>query len=137
MEARAEERPFLAEPPDGRIALQQQLVASDAFFRLLGVRLAFRDDLVQPTGILHGGLHALLIDSAIAQALLTTLHPAYSVVTVHLDTKYFAPVSGGELLAEATVIRKGRRVAHGEAIVRSPAGTRYAQGWGVFAVTGG
>lgn len=141
--------PFLPEPPPGRIALQEQVVGSDPFFRLLGIRLdaagpdhatlalSFRSDLVQPTGILHGGLHGILIDSAIAQALLTTIHPAFSVVTVHLDTKYFTPVSGGQVFAAATVIRKGKRIAHGEAIVRDQAGTLVAQGWGVFAVRGG
>jgi uncharacterized protein (TIGR00369 family) len=140
--------PFLGEPPAGRVELQRQLVAGDPFFRLLGVRLddarqdhvtlalAFRSDLVQPTGILHGGLHGILIDSAIAQALLTTIRPGFSVVTVHLDTKYFAPVTGGQVFAEATVVRKGKRIAHGEAVVRDEAGTRVAQGWGVFAVTG-
>jgi uncharacterized protein (TIGR00369 family) len=145
---RAGEWPFLAEPPHGRIALQRQMIDSDAFFRLLGVRLVeaqqdratlaltVRDQLMQPTGILHGGLHALLIDSAIAQALLTTLHPACSVVTVHLDTKYFSPVSQGEVFAAASVVRKGKRIAHGEAVVRSDSGKRIAQGWGVFAITG-
>jgi len=143
------EWPFLPEPPADRIDLQRRLVESDPFFRLLGLRLheagqdrvtlalAFRADLVQPTGILHGGLHGILIDSAIAQALLTTIRPAFSVVTVHLDTKYFAPVTGGEVFASATVVRKGKRIAHGEAIVRDDAGTLVAQGWGVFAVTGG
>ena len=111
--------PFHTEVPPGRIELQRQLVESDPFFRLLGVRfhdggpdtatlvLPFRADLVQPTGILHGGLHGILIDSAIAQALLTTIRPAFSVVTVHLDTKYFAPVRGGEVLATATVRAEG------------------------------
>lgn len=141
--------PFHAEVPPGRIALQRQLVESDPFFRLLGVRfheagpdtatlaLAFRADLVQPTGILHGGLHGILIDSAIAQALLTTIRPAFSVVTVHLDTKYFAPVRGGEVLATATVVRKGKRIAHGEATVLDDGGKLIARGWGVFAITGG
>ena len=141
--------PFEAEVPRGRIELQRRLVESDPFFRLLGVRfhdagpdtatlaLAFRADLVQPTGILHGGLHGLLIDSAIAQALLTTIRPGFSVVTVHLDTKYFAPVRGGEVVATATVVRKGKRIAHGEATVHDDAGTVVARGWGVFAVTGG
>jgi uncharacterized protein (TIGR00369 family) len=141
--------PFLATAPPGRIDLQRQLVDSDPFFRRLGVHLheadadrvtlalAFRPDLVQPTGILHGGLHCILIDSAIAQALLTTIRPAFSVVTVHLDTKYFAPVMRGQIFASAHVVRKGKRIAHGEAIVRDDAGTLVAQGWGVFAVTGG
>lgn len=141
--------PFLSEPPSDRIDLQRQLVASDPFFRLLGVRfedarqdhvtlaLTFRPDLVQPTGILHGGLYGILIDSAIAQALLTTLGPAFVVVTVHLDTKFFAPVKSGEVFADAKVVRKGKRIAHGEAVVRDEAGIRVAQGWGVFAVTPG
>lgn len=141
--------PFHAAVPQGRIELQRQLVESDPFFRLLGVRLhdagpdtatlalAFRADLVQPTGILHGGLHGILIDSAIAQALLTTIRPGFSVVTVHLDAKYFAPVGGGEVLAAAAVVRKGKRIAHGEAMVRDDTGTVVARGWGVFAVTGG
>jgi uncharacterized protein (TIGR00369 family) len=135
--------------PAGRIDGLRQLVEGDPFFRLLGVRLheagpdtatlalAFRADLVQPTGILHGGLHGILIDSAIAQALLTTIRPGFTVVTVHLDTKYFAPVRAGELLATATVVRKGRRIAHGEATVRDEDATVVARGWGVFAVTGG
>lgn len=141
--------PFYAEVPPGRIELQRQLVESDPFFRLLGVRfhdagpdtatlaLTFRADLVQPTGILHGGLHGILIDSAIAQALLTRIRPAFSVVTVHLDTKYFAPVRSGEVFATATVVRQGKRIAHGEATVQDDAGTLIARGWGVFAVTGG
>jgi len=59
------------------------------------------------------------------------------VVTVHLDTKYFAPVTGGQVFADARVVRKGKRIAHGEAVVRDETGTPVAQGWGVFAVTGG
>lgn len=145
----ASDWPFLDEPPTGRADEQRRLVDGDPFFRLLGVRLedvgperatlalAFRPDLVQPTGILHGGLHGILIDSAIAQALLTTIRPGFSVVTVHLDTKYFAPVTGGRVVADATVVRKGKRIAHGEAVVRDEAGTAVARGWGVFAVTGG
>jgi len=59
------------------------------------------------------------------------------VVTVHLDTKYLAPVTGEQVFADARVVRKGKRIAHGEAVVRDEAGTLVAQGWGVFAVTSG
>ena len=140
--------PFLDETPPDRFELQRLLVESDPFFQLLGVTLeaagqdqatlalSFRPNLVQPTGILHGGLHSILIDSAIAQALLTTIRPGFTVVTVHLDAKYFAPVRGGRVTATATVVRKGKRIAHGEALVRDEAGAVVAQGWGVFAVTG-
>ena len=79
--------PFLGEMPPDRAELQRQVVAGDPFLRLLGfsfgearsdetpLSVAYRADLTQPTGILHGGLHALLIDTAIALALLTTIRP--------------------------------------------------------------
>lgn len=81
----ASDWPFFAEMPPERAALQRQLVDGDPFLGLLGVRfqdagadtatlaVTFRADLAQPTGILHGGLHSILIDTAIAQALLTTI----------------------------------------------------------------
>src|SRR5262245_49774235 len=121
--------PFLAEMPRDRAELQRQLVDGDPFLRLLGLSfdaarsdaatlsVGYRADLTQPTGILHGGLHALLIDTAIAQALLTTIRPGFSVVTVRLDTNYFAPVRSGRIVASARVVRKGKRIAHGEAVV--------------------
>jgi acyl-CoA thioesterase len=140
--------PFLADMPPDRGDLQRQVVDGDSFLRLLGLRfgevrsdgvtlsLAYRTDLTQPTGILHGGLQSILIDTAIAQALLTTLRPGFSVVTVRLDTNYFAPVRSGRIVASARVVRKGKRIAHGEAVVTDEHDGMVAQGWGVFAVVG-
>jgi uncharacterized protein (TIGR00369 family) len=140
--------PFLAEMPAERLELQRQLVDGDPFLGSLGVRfheartdeatltLAFRAGLAQPTGILHGGLHGILIDTAIAQALLTTIRPGWSVVTVRLDTNYFAPVRSGRVVVNANVVRKGKRIAHGEAVVTGEDATLVARGWGVFAVVG-
>lgn len=140
--------PFLDVMPSERTALQRQLVDGDPFLGALGVRLrdlqsgvatlelAFRDDLTQPTGILHGGLHGILIDTAIAQALLTTIRPGFSVVTVHLETSYFAPVRSGRVLVTATVVRRGKRLAHGDAVVTDEHEALVARGSGVFAVVG-
>lgn len=144
----ASDWPFFAEMPPERAALQRQLVDGDPFLGLLGLRfqhagadtatlaVTFRADLAQPTGILHGGLHSILIDTAIAQALLTTIRPGFSVVTVRLDTNYFAPVRSGRVAASATVVRKGKRIAHGEAVVTDERDAVVARGWGVFAVVG-
>jgi uncharacterized protein (TIGR00369 family) len=144
----ASEWPFLDAMPPGRVELQRQLVEGDRFLGSLGVSfrdagrdtatlaVAYRADLTQPTGILHGGLHSILIDTAIAQALLTTIRPGFSVVTVRLDTNYFAPVRSGRVVADARVVRKGKRIAHGEAVVTDERDTVIAQGWGVFAVVG-
>jgi len=140
--------PFLDAMPDERVALQRQLVDGDPFLSRLGLRFCdaghdvatlavdFRADLTQPTGILHGGVLSVLVDTAIAQAMLTTIRPGFSVVTVRLDTNYFGAVRSGRVVANARVVRKGKRIAHGEAVVSDEAGALMAQGWGVFAVTG-
>jgi uncharacterized protein (TIGR00369 family) len=138
--------PFLAAMPEERLALQRQLVDGDAFLGKFGIRFRdasadaatlavdFRADLTQPTGILHGGVLSILVDTAIAQAMLTTIRPGRSVVTVRLDTNYFGAVRGGRIVAHAKVVKKGKRIAHGEAVVTDENGGVMAQGWGVFAV---
>jgi acyl-coenzyme A thioesterase PaaI-like protein len=72
----------------------------------------------------------------LAQALPTTIRPGFSVVTVRLDTNYFAPVRSGRIVASAWVVRKGKRIAHGEAVVTDEHDEMVARGWGVFAVIG-
>ncbi|MEO6026676.1 MAG: PaaI family thioesterase [Candidatus Binatia bacterium] len=62
--------------------------------------------------------------------------PGFSVVTVRLDTNYFAPVRSGRVVANATVVRKGKRIAHGEAVATDERDQVGARGWGVFAVVG-
>ena len=112
--------------PEERTAQLRSILAADAFARLVGVRLdaaetdaatlslAWREDLRQPTGLLHGGVYAVLADTAVVHALGTTLRASFSLVTVRLDTSYFEPVRAGRLTARAHVVRKGRRLAHVE-----------------------
>ena len=89
------------------------------FFKLLGIELvevepgravlsvAWRPDLCQPAGILHGGVIASLVDTAIAQSILLT--PRYMaaherrhrIVSVDLRIKYLRPVSEGVITCEA------------------------------------
>jgi uncharacterized protein (TIGR00369 family) len=144
----ASDWPFLDDMPPGRGELLRQIVDGDPFLRLLGLTycdvgsdaatlaIGFRPDLTQPTGILHGGIATILVDTAIAQAMLTTIRPGLSVVTIRLDTNYFMPVREGRIVASARVVRKGKRIAHGEGVVTDDAGRVVAQGWGVFGVTG-
>jgi acyl-coenzyme A thioesterase PaaI-like protein len=56
---------------------------------------------------------------------------------VPIDTNYCAPVRSGQIVASARVVRKGKRIAHGEAVVTDEDDGMVAQGWGVFAVIGG
>src|SRR5436190_1644401 len=104
----------------------RQLFTTFPFFKLLGIKLveiephrarlsvAWREDLLQPAGLLHGGIVATLIDTAIAQSLILT--KAYrearkqgaQIVTVELGAKYLRPVTGGTIVCEARTPRVGR-----------------------------
>jgi uncharacterized protein (TIGR00369 family) len=116
------------------------------FFKLMGIELVdiepgravlaatWRDDLCQPAGIMHGGVLASLVDTAIAQAiLLTPQHLAIraqggGMVTIDLRLKYLRPVSAGRVLCEARTVRVGRQIVHATATVTDAAGKEVALG---------
>lgn len=97
-------------------------------------RIQYREDLTQPTGIMHGGIIATLIDTGIAHAILMTdafqqvMNEGAAMVTVDLRVKYFRPVSAGIITCECTVPRIGRSLLHCEAVVRNEAGKDVARG---------
>lgn len=116
------------------------------FFRLIGLevldlspgwsktRLEFRPDLVQPAGIMHGGILASLIDTGIAHALLLTdrfqelRDQRGALVSVDLRVKFLRPVSAGMVTCEATVVRLGRHIMHVEAVVTNDEDKEVARG---------
>lgn len=120
------------------------------FFQLIGLdvldvapgrsttRLAYRPDLTQPFGIMHGGVIASLVDTGIAQALLLTdrfqevQQQGGAIVSVDLRIKYFRPVTEGALVCESTIVRLGRQVIHAESVVRNEAGKEVARGDAIY-----
>jgi uncharacterized protein (TIGR00369 family) len=92
-------------------------------------------ELVQPRSMLQGGLVATLVDTAARMSLRTTLKPEHDAVTIHLDTKYFRPVYGERVVAESSVVRRGRTLAHIDVAVLDDNGTLVARGWCVFKLT--
>jgi len=118
----------------------QEFFQSFAFNQLLGMELvnvepgkarlsiAWRADLCQPAGIMHGGVIASLADTAIAHAILLTA-PHLEVrtqgggmVSVDLRLKYLRPVSSGKIYCDARVVRLGRQIIHADAVVTDEAG---------------
>lgn len=87
--------------------------------------------------IAHGGLVATMIDSSTGAAVSTTLEPGQRIATVDLQVDYHRPVAlhDAPIVARATVVHMGRRLAHAACTVR--VGTRVvATGRAVYAVTG-
>lgn len=138
--------PFLDVHPDDRYQIAAERVEATPFFQALGlhldetavdyarVSLVTGPHLVNPLGITHGGVHASLIDTAIGQALLTTIKPGYGMSTIDMDVKYFKPTTRGRLVAEGRIVRKGKRIAHGEVSLYDEERNLVAKGWCVYAI---
>jgi uncharacterized protein (TIGR00369 family) len=92
------------------------------FARLIGMRLVdlkpdeaaiaieMRDDLRQPSGVLHGGVTATLIDTAMAFAVRTRLELTEATATIDLTVHFLRPHITGTLICTAKVVRAGKRI---------------------------
>lgn len=74
------------------------------------IAIKMRDELRQPHGLLHGGITATLIDTAMAFAVLTRLGKDEKASTIDLTIHYTRPHTGGAVICKARVIRGGKRI---------------------------
>ncbi|MFT3743841.1 MAG: PaaI family thioesterase [Pyrinomonadaceae bacterium] len=116
----------MAETPTEITAEQRERAAKVLhelpFAKLIGMRLVdlqldlavikidMRDDLRHPGGILHGGVTATLIDTAMAYAVRTRVGPTDPTATIDLTVHYLRPHIDGTFTCTAKVVRAGRRI---------------------------
>ena len=93
-----------------------------SFAKLIGMRLVdlkpdeasiaieMRDDLRQPSGVLHGGVTATLIDTAMAFAVRTRLGLDEATATIDLTVHYVRPHLSGAFTCTAKLVRAGKRI---------------------------
>lgn len=73
-----------------------------------------RTELLNPSGVMHGGASFGLADSAVAAALLTIYGPGNALLTIEMKINYLEPIVSGTVVAEASVLRSSRRSAYAE-----------------------
>jgi len=81
------------------------------------IALDIRKDHFHPGGVVHGGVAFTLADSSMAIALMSDLEMAGQVSTIELKISYIAAVREGKLVAEGSIVRRGKRVAFMESKV--------------------
>jgi uncharacterized protein (TIGR00369 family) len=83
-----------------------------------------------PLGIVHGGVAATLLDSALSCAVHTTLAPGERYTTVDLHVHYTRAVGHdhGRITATGTVVHRGNRIATAEGRIVDDAGRLVAHG---------
>jgi uncharacterized protein (TIGR00369 family) len=85
---------------------------------------------LNPSGTVHGGLAATLLDSAMGLAIWTTLEKGLSQTTLEFKISLIRPITPGMGLirAEGTVLNCGRRVGTAEGRITDERGRLLAHG---------
>ncbi len=84
------------------------------------MRMRYRPQISNPTGAVHGGAIVALCDTCFYVALASIYGRDQDTTTVSLQCSFLAPaVAPHDLVAEAIVLRAGRRICYGEVTVRS------------------
>ncbi len=83
---------------------------------------------LQLQGIMHGGAIATLVDTAVAMAILGASEPGDRFTTIEMKINYLSPVREGRVVAEAKLIRDGRRIVVAECDVFEHRGRLAAKG---------
>ena len=114
------------------------------FAQLIGMRLVglkmdeatiaieMRDDLRQPSGVLHGGVTATLIDTAMAFAVRTRLPLEAATATIDLTVHYLRPLTEGNATCIAKTVRAGKRIFTVSAEVFNDEGKLIATGLSTY-----
>ncbi|MEK4030311.1 PaaI family thioesterase [Pseudobacillus sp. FSL P4-0506] len=96
------------------------------------VRMPITDLSNNSLNIVHGGVTATVLDSAMGSAAYTATPEGYATVTSNLNIHYIAPGTGDELTVKARVLHKGSKtiVVEGEALRAD--GKKVAHATGTF-----
>jgi uncharacterized protein (TIGR00369 family) len=72
--------------------------------------------------VVHGGVMATLVDASVAGAIHSAAEATLEEMeplTIDMDVNYHAPVTGGDIVANAEIVDRGRTIAVGETEVRN------------------
>jgi uncharacterized protein (TIGR00369 family) len=81
-------------------------------------RMTIKPEYLQGAGLVQGGLMVALADETIAHAIMTVLKENEGLTTVELKSNFLAPVKEGELVAEASVFKKGKSIIIGDCLIQ-------------------
>ncbi|GEP93543.1 uncharacterized domain 1-containing protein [Chitinophaga terrae (ex Kim and Jung 2007)] len=71
-----------------------------------------RDEMLNPSGVLHGGVTAAIMDDIIG-ATMFTLNEQHYYTTINNVIDYFAVAKKGEtIIADTSIVRKGKQMAN-------------------------
>ena len=91
-----------------------------------------------PNGVVHGAVLFTLVDTAMGKATMSVLdEPGVYCASIEVSLRFIRPAVSGRLHATASVVKRGRSLAHLEARVTGDDGRVIATAAGTFAILGG
>lgn len=72
------------------------------------IEVAWREDLTQQQGFVHGAVIAAMVDTACGYAAFTLMPPDVEVVTVEFKINFVAPAVGDKIIARGRVTKAGK-----------------------------
>jgi uncharacterized protein (TIGR00369 family) len=87
-------------------------------------------------GLVHGGMLAILADTACGLSIRSAMEPGRLHVTSDLDIHFLAPAKPGRLVGRGKAITVGRSLAFAEASIEDGAGRLLAKAQSRFSVRG-
>ena len=134
---------------DERTAITQELrarVARSRFHRSFGMEVddaslgevvlgwEAREEHLNLQGLVHGGVLATLLDTAMGLAIRSALDPSRRHVTIEMGVHYLRPAHPGRIRARGRVARIGREIAFADAEVIDAQDRVLARATGTFSV---
>lgn len=100
-------------------------------------KMPVRPEYLQGAKAVQGGLLVALADECIAHAMMTVMSPEEGLTTVELKSNFLAGVSSGDLIADATVFKKGKSLIIGDCIVKDDQGRNLCRVSATFMILNG
>jgi len=89
-------------------------------------------------GVVHGGVYATILDTAMGASVLSTLAPGETAATISLTVEFLRAAGNGSLLrARGQLLRRGRHIAFAEGDLRDAEGERLGRAHGTWYIWSG
>jgi len=87
-------------------------------------------------GFVHGGMLAILADTACGLSVRSAMEPGRLHVTADLDIHFLAPAKPGRILGRGNAVKVGRSLAFAETSIEDDGGRLLAKAQSRFSVSG-
>ena len=96
--------------------------------------LAVGEQHMNPNGVVHGAVLFAMVDTAMGSATMSVLPDGQFCATVDVQLRFIRPASGGQLVADVEVLKRGRSIVHLDGRVVDGDDRLVATAAGTFAV---